>query len=160
MCPRPPEVGWLGLGIHQDFDGFGSIMSADARGHTETPVGVHGNREGGPLRIGVLVRHERKTQRGGTWLRQRDADEAPAELGHEVHRLGRHEGSRTNQVSLVLAILVVGDDDDLALTDVLQGLFDGIERHGQMLLPATMVPVRRVSCCGDVRFATQTLYQQ
>ena len=59
---------------------------------------------------------------------QREADQPAPLLGHEVDRLGRRELRRHREVALVLAVLVVADDDHLAGADLFQGLFDGRER--------------------------------
>ena len=48
-------------------------------------------------------------------LGEAEADEPARVGGHEVDRLGRRELGRDRQVALVLAILVVDDDDELAL---------------------------------------------
>ena len=62
---------------------------------------------------------------------------------HEVDRIRRRELGRDREVALVLAILVVDDDDEAALADLLDRLLDGREgalgagldchRHGRML---------------------------
>ena len=49
---------------------------------------------------------------------------------HEIDRIGRRELRRDRQVALVLAILVVDDDDHPALADVLDRLLDRRERRG------------------------------
>ena len=54
----------------------------------------------------------------------------PAALArHEVDRLGRHLLGREHEVALVLAVLVVHDDDELARAEVLDGALDGGERR-------------------------------
>src|ERR1700761_9026652 len=53
---------------------------------------------------------------------ERQADQTPPFLGHEVDRLGRDELSGHRQIALVLAVLVVTDHDHLALTDLLDGV--------------------------------------
>ena len=59
--------------------------------------------------------------------------EAAAVAGHEVDDLGRDLLRGDREVALVLAVLVVDDDDHLAGPDVLEGLGDGAERHGAFL---------------------------
>ena len=56
--------------------------------------------------------------------RQREADQPAPLLGHEVDRLGRRELGGERQVALVLAVLVVADDDHPPGADLLQRLFD------------------------------------
>ena len=42
--------------------------------------------------------------------------------GHEVDHLGRDQLRRADEVTLVLAVLVIRDDDDLAVLQVFDGL--------------------------------------
>ena len=55
-------------------------------------------------------------------LGQGQADQAPALARHEVDRLRRHLLGREHEVALVLPVLVVHDDDELARAQVLDGL--------------------------------------
>src|SRR6185312_453604 len=65
--------------------------------------------------------------------RQREADQPAPLLRHEVDRLGRRELRGEREVALVLAVLVVADDDHLALADVLDRLLDGGEARRRLL---------------------------
>src|SRR5690348_6661293 len=47
--------------------------------------------------------------------------------GHEVDHLRRGQLRRADQVTFVLAVLIVRDDDDLAVSQVLDGLLDRSE---------------------------------
>ena len=53
-----------------------------------------------------------------------NADEAAAEPGHEVDRLGRRLLGGHNQVALVFAIGVIDDDNHFAARDVAQHRLD------------------------------------
>jgi hypothetical protein len=48
---------------------------------------------------------------------------------HEVDDLGRDQLGGADEVALVLAVLVVHDDDHAAVAQVSGGLFDGSKRH-------------------------------
>ena len=61
---------------------------------------------------------------------QGQADQAAAVLGHEVDGLGRRELGRHHEVALVLAVLVVADDDHAAAADLLDRLLD--RREGRV----------------------------
>jgi hypothetical protein len=50
--------------------------------------------------------------------------------GHEVDHLGRDQLRRADEVALVLAVLVIRDDDELAVLQVFDGLGDSPEGHG------------------------------
>ena len=58
---------------------------------------------------------------------QGEADQAAPVQGHEVDHLGRGQLGRADEVALVLAVLVVGHDDDLAVAQVVDRLLDGAE---------------------------------
>ena len=58
---------------------------------------------------------------------ERDADEAAPVRGHEVDGLGRDELRRHREVALVLAVLVVDEDDHLAGADVGDGAVHALE---------------------------------
>src|SRR6185312_9205373 len=81
----------------------------------------------------VLRRHQVEPELVAAVGRQREADQPAPLLRHEVDRLGRRELRRERQVALVLAVLVVADDDHLALADVLDRLLDGGEARLRLL---------------------------
>src|SRR5690606_33995054 len=58
-------------------------------------------------------------------------DQAARMGGHEVHVLRADHVGGDDEVTLVLAILVVHEDDHLALTDVFDQFFNGIQFHGR-----------------------------
>ena len=62
-------------------------------------------------------------------LGEREADEPAAVRGHEVDVLGRDALGGDAEVALVLAILVVHEDDHATGADFLQRLFDGDDRR-------------------------------
>ena len=64
--------------------------------------------------------------------------------GHEVDELGRDELGGAHQVALVLAILIVRDDDDLAVAQVLDRLLDGIPMSCLVRLAAVVPQAREV----------------
>ena len=63
-----------------------------------------------------------------------EADPAAGLPDHEVDQLGRNELRRADEIAFVLAVLIVGDDDDLAGFDVGDGLFNGSELHDSSVL--------------------------
>ena len=65
-------------------------------------------------------------------LGERQADQAAPVRGHEVDRLGRHLLGRHAEVALVLAVLVVDEDDHLAGADVLEGRLDRGDGGGDL----------------------------
>ena len=151
--------------VHQQAHGRCAVVRADAGAHPETAVSVHGDRERRTLGVGVLVGHGREVQLVRPLLGERDADEPPTVPGHEVDPLGGDRLGGAHQVTFVLPVLVVRDDDHPALADILQGVLDAIEggdrlgarhgswpgsgerttaRHGASILP-TYFPIRSPS---------------
>ena len=61
--------------------------------------------------------------------RGRHAHQTPRPAQHEVDRLGGHPLRGHREVALVLAVLVVGDEDHLAPADPTQCLVDARELH-------------------------------
>ncbi|MNR54925.1 hypothetical protein D3C85_1752040 [compost metagenome] len=61
---------------------------------------------------------------------QGQADQATGFAGHEADRLGGAHFRRQQQVALVLAVLVVDQQDHPAPAEVFDDFFDAIERHG------------------------------
>ena len=72
--------------------------------------------------------------------------ELPAAVGdHEIDDFGRHLLGRADEIALVLAVLGVHDDDDLARGDGLDGRFNGRKsvRHGVLLCPEPIIVEER-----------------
>src|SRR6185295_3234846 len=117
-------------------DGGGAVGGGDARG--DLAAGLDGDGEGGAEGRGVGLHHEGEVQGPAAFLGQGEADEAAAVLGHEVDGRRRDFLGRDGEVALVLAVLVVADDDDLAPAEAFDRLLDGGEgcllAHGEDLL--------------------------
>ncbi len=79
-------------------------------------------------RVWLSLDHRGQVELGAALRRQREADQAAAVLGHEVDVLGGGELGRHREVALVLAVLVVADDDHPALAQLLEGFLDRGER--------------------------------
>jgi hypothetical protein len=62
-------------------------------------------------------------------VRQGETDPAARVGDHEIDHLGGDQLCRADQVSLVLPVLIIGHDDEFAVPEVVDGLFDGAEGH-------------------------------
>ena len=82
------------------------------------------DREGSLVRALVPGRHQLQVELVAALGGQRQADPAAGLAGHEVDRIRRHELGGDHQITLVLAVLVVDDDDHLAGGDVLDRPLD------------------------------------
>jgi len=115
------------VGARRDADGVRAIGGADPGGDARARLDAH--REGGAeRRTGAPGRgHHRQIEPGDGVFGERQADEAAPMRGHEVDGLGRDELRRHREVALVLAILVVDEDDHLARADVGDGAVHAFE---------------------------------
>ena len=109
-------------GVDRGEHGARAVGRRDAGGDAGARLDRHA--EGGPEARAVLLvaHHQRDAQLVETLAGHRQADEPAPEAGHEVDRLGRDLLGRDREVALVLAVLVVDDDDHLSGADVLERL--------------------------------------
>ena len=138
----------LQSGFAATRDGVRAVGGADAGGDAVARLDAHGERgaERGAERPGCC--HHRQAEPADLLLGERQADEAAAVRGHEVDGLGRHELRRHHEVALVLAVLVVDEDDHLAGADVGDGAVHALEelrldvqRRGHHILPRRAEPI-------------------
>ena len=113
-------------GVDRDLDRARAVGGGDAGGDAVARLDRDG--EGGLERRLVLGRHQVEPELVAALRGQRQADQPAAVRGHEVDRLGRDELGRHREVALVLAVLVVADDDHAAGADLLDRLLDRRER--------------------------------
>src|SRR3954454_2717394 len=116
---------------------MGAVVGGDAG--ADALGGLDRDGERGLQRRLVLRRHQLQTELLATLAGQRQADQAPGFLGHEVDRLRRGELSRHHQVALVLAVRAVADDDHMTAANLLDRLLVRRERSVGLL--------RHVACC-------------
>ena len=110
---RPHEIGGAAVAVGERAHRVAALLGRDAGG--ETVAHVDRDREGGAERRVVERHHGIEVQALGFLRRQRRADDAGGVADDERHLLGRAERRRDEQIALVLAVVVVGDDHDLAL---------------------------------------------
>ena len=130
MWPGAAQIGRDRGGVDGDVNGGGAIAGGDAGGDAEPAFRVDADREGGGQLLGVPLGHLGQAELVAALSGQGQADQTPSVQGHEVDRLGRDQLGRADQITLVLAVLVVRDDDDLAVAQVVDRQFDGAESSG------------------------------
>src|SRR6267142_1478344 len=134
----------------QDMPGTGQVVGAHQRVDERpdrhravvgggpgrhTPPRVDGDRERRSHRRRVVRDHHRDLEVIQALAEQRDADQAAAVLGHEVHRLGCHPVGRHDEVAFVLPVLVVHHEQQASLPDLLDPVLDGRK-------PGHVIPLR------------------
>src|SRR5262249_6103894 len=116
------EIGGCHLWINEGVNPDGAVVSGNAG--RDAATGVYGDRERGAHRRRVLGDHHAQLELVEALTQHRYAHEPPGVGHHEVDGLGRDPVGRHHEVTLVFAILVVDDDEDTALSDLLDRLFD------------------------------------
>ncbi len=114
--------------VGQQPHGGGPVGRGDTR--PDTVFRVDGDGVGGSVLVLVDRIHRKQTQPVADGAIQRHAEVAGGVADHEGHQFrGRHFGGE-DQIALVLAVLIVDDDDGLARGDVGNRPFDGVQsRH-------------------------------
>ena len=118
----PCQVARLRGGVDQRPDGRRAVRRRDAgRGAVHV---VHRVGERRAVRLGVVADHQRDVELVEPLPRQRRADHARGVAHEERDGLGRRRLGRHDEVALVLAVLVVDHDDDLAAGHGGHGVLD------------------------------------
>jgi hypothetical protein len=123
--PGLDEIGGLCLGIREQADRGGTVFHADACGYAFG--GIHRNGEIGFKKFAVLGNHSLEAEAGSALLGDGRADETSAELCHEIDGCRRDLGGGHDEIALVLAVGVVGDNHHASSTDVGNDFWNRIE---------------------------------
>ncbi len=124
---RADEIGGAHVVVGERPHRVAALLGRDAG---RQPVAdVDGDREGGAEGRVVRGDHRIEAQAPRLGGRQGRADDAAGVADDEGHLLRRAEGRGDDEVALVLAVVVVRDDDDLAAGEGLEGIGDRV-RHG------------------------------
>ena len=77
----------------------------------------------------ILLHHQRQAKLFATMARHRHANQPTTEAGHEVDSLWRTVLCGHHQVTFVFPVLIVHQDNHLALTDIVDNVFNAIQCH-------------------------------
>ena len=111
--------------VRQSVDGDGAVRGADPR--RDAGRRVAGDGVGGALRVLVHGRHGRQVQRLCPSRRHRRAHDPRGVPDDEPHPLRSHRRGGHDEVALVLAVLVIDDDDGPPVAQGGQRGVDGVE---------------------------------
>jgi hypothetical protein len=108
----PDEIRSAAVAIGQRPNRVGSLLRRNSSG--QTVAHVHRDRESGPKRGVIGGYHRVETKPARLVAGQRRTDDPRRVAYDERHFLGRAKRGGHEQIALVLAIVVIGDDNDLA----------------------------------------------
>jgi hypothetical protein len=109
---RLHKIGRLGVAGHGRLHRACTIGRADARGDARGRFDGHG--EGGAVARAVAAGHGWQLEPFAAFAGERQTDQAARMAGHEVDGLRAHVFRRQHQITFVLAILFVNQDDHAA----------------------------------------------
>ena len=84
------------------------------------------------------------------FTRESQANQAARISGHEINIFSAHTLGGNNQIAFVLAIFIIHQDDHLALTNIVDDFFCGIQFHnysGLLLLSVLTCSAHAESAC-------------
>ena len=121
------EIAGAEIVVGEAAHGVGALFGRNAGG--QAVLDVHRDGEGGAERRVVVGHHRREMQAPRLGDAERRADDAAAIADDEGHFLRRAQARGHHQIAFVLAVVVIGHDDDLAALHRFDGLGHRI-RHG------------------------------
>ena len=130
------DVPGLGVGRYRRQYGTSAVRGADARG--DALPGLDGDGEGRGAGRLIVVHHHGQGELLDAVVGQAEADQAAPVLRHEIHGVSGGLVRRHDEVALVLAVLVVHEDDHPASTDFLDGLGYSIDGVWHLVTSALM----------------------
>ena len=131
-CPEGVDMAWAakvlgaGGGVGQSADGRGAVVHRDACGAAVEQV-VDSNGEGGSQQRGVVVDLHIELQLVAALLGDGGAEDTAAVFEHKVDVFGGDFLGGHDKVALVLTVFVVDHNNEAALAEILDGLFDGVQ---------------------------------
>ena len=110
--PGPDEIAGAHIAIGKRAHRIGALFGGNA-GRQPMPD-IDRNREGGAERRVIGRDHRLEMQPPRIFRGNRRADDAARIADDEAHLFGRAERRGADEIGLVFAVVVIGDDDDLA----------------------------------------------
>ena len=112
--------------IDRHRDGAGAVGGADSGRNALARLDRDG--EGGLVAAAVGAGHRLEPERVDAFLAKREADQAAAVARHEVDRVGRRHLRRDDEIALILAVVVVDQDEHAAVARLVDDRF-GADQH-------------------------------
>jgi hypothetical protein len=111
--PRPAKVRTDRIGVGQSIDGFRAILG----GYSSTnsmAFKVYAHGKCGLVGVCIALNHGMKVEFVAALVHERNTDESSCVRGHKIYGFGAYSLCQCNEVTLVLAVFVVHDNDHLA----------------------------------------------
>ncbi len=136
--PRPYKVRRAGIAVGQRPDCIGPLLGRNSRGQAVADIDRNGE---GRTERRVIERHHRiEMQPPRLVERERRADDARRVADDERHLFRRAQVRRDKQIAFILAVIVIGDDDNLATAECRDG---GANTFVNVLHSRPLPPMRR-----------------
>ena len=116
--PGLNQIRRRGSGIGHDLDGFGPVCGTDAG--TDPLRGIDADLKVSFIRVAILDHHLLNAQLLESFTNRWNTDQSAAMLGHEVDGVWCHFFSGQDEISFVLAILIVHNHHHSSPTDIAQ----------------------------------------
>ena len=142
--------------IDRDRDGPRPVGGADPGRNAFLRLDRDG--EGGFVAAAVVVGHRLQAERVGPILGQREADQPAPVARHEVDRVGRRHLRRDDEIALILAVVVVDQDEHAAVARLVDDRFGADQHFGVAALKQLFEPHERVG--GRIPFGRAELAQR
>lgn len=123
---RTAQLFRKGLRVDEGLDGLGPVLRADSR-RTALAHEVDADGEGRLERRVVAVDHELEVEFVTAVFDEGSADQSASLDRHEVDHFWRGEPRCSHEIAFVFPVFIVHDDDHLSLSDVFDGILDGVE---------------------------------
>jgi hypothetical protein len=119
--PRRHEILAAPRGIDRHLHGTRAVGGGNARG--DALPGLDRNRERRLVPRAVIRAHQRQAELADALLRHGKADQAARMLRHEIDGVGRRHLCGNDEIALILAILVIDQDEHPAVAGVFNNFF-------------------------------------
>ena len=136
------QVAGLRLRIDRHMNRRGPIRRRDSRRNVFPRIDGHG--EGCAEAGGVLNRLLRKVEFFDSLRSQGETDQPTAMFGHEIDGLGRHVLGGNDEITFILAVFVIDEDDEFPRLDIPNCVFDAVKGSSHTIM--------NVECSMDDQF--------
>ena len=123
------EVGFGEIFVDGHLNALGAFFGGDSGGAAEARVQVDTDGEGGAADAGVDAALRVQVEAVAVFLGEGEAHVAHGLAQHESDSFGRDELCGQNEVALVFAVFVVGQDDHFSGTEIGDYVIDGTKWH-------------------------------